>query len=211
MVVSADKNFGKKLQPVKNKPFTFTAPTLIYPAQYKDLQLVPFYTVHDARYMLYWRYATPAQLDGIKEEMRRSEEAKLALERITVDQVAPGEQQPESDHNFKGEKTEAGVHRDRHWRTAQGWFSYDLRNESGEARKLRLTYFGQDRDRSFDIFVNDRLLKSVELNGAEGDRFFDVDYILPENVVKEKILTVKFVAKEGSTAGGIFYVRLLKQ
>jgi uncharacterized protein len=211
LIVSRNKTFAGALQPVKGKPFTFTAPALIYPAKYKNLQLVPFYTVHDARYMLYWRYATPEQLEQIKEELRKSEEAKLALEAVTLDQVAPGEQQPESDHNFKGDRTETGVHRDRHWRTAKGWFSYDLKNRGGEARKLRLTYFGQDKNRSFDIYINNRFLQSVELNGKEGDKFFDVDYHLPEEVGKEKVLTVKFVAKEGSFAGRVFYVRLLKQ
>ena len=210
MIVTADKKNITTLQPVKNKTFTYTASNLIYPAKYKSLQLVPFYTLHDKRYMLYWRYATPEQLESIKEEIRKKEEVKLALEKITADQVAPGEQQPESDHNFKGEQTESGVHKDRHWRTAKKWFSYELKNTDVSARTLRLTYFGQDRNRLFDIYVNNVLLQTVELNGAKGDVFFDVDYVLPAEVEKEKLITVKFVAKENSTAGAVYYVRLLK-
>nr|WP_297819809.1 DUF6805 domain-containing protein [Segetibacter sp.] len=212
MIVSASRNFTTALQPVQHKPFTYTASNVIYPVKYKNLQLVPFYTIHDARYMLYWRYATPHQLEGIKEGLRKSEEAKLALQAITVDQVAPGEQQPESDHNFKGERTETGVHLDRHWRSASGWFSYDLRNLNKEARKLRITYSGQDRSRSFYIYVNNVLLKAVELKGSEGDKFFDVEYELPAEIVNtpSALLTVKFVAHEGSIAGGVYYARLLK-
>ncbi|HEU4903637.1 MAG TPA: glycoside hydrolase family 127 protein [Flavisolibacter sp.] len=211
LVVSTKKHFSQDLQPVKNKTLTFSAADLIYPPKYRNLQLVPFYTIHDARYMLYWRYATPEQLAGIKEEIRQNEEAKLALESLTVDQVAPGEQQPESDHNFKGEKTESGVYKDRHWRTAKGWFGYDLKNPAGEARTLRLTYYGLDRDRSFDLYVNDHLLQAVELKGTGGDRFFDVDYDLPQEVARQKLLTVKFVAKDGLVAGGVYDVRVLKE
>ena len=210
MIVAADKNFNAALQPVKNKALTYTAPSVIYPAKYKNLQLVPFYTIHDARYMLYWRYTTPQQFATIQEELRKSEEVKLALEAITIDQVAPGEQQPESDHNFKGEKTESGVYKDRHWRTAKGWFSYDLKNPGREARKLRLTFYGKDKDRFFDVYVNGLLLQSVQLKGQEGDKFFDVDYALTNEMMKEEILTVKFVANEESVAGGLYYVRLLK-
>lgn len=210
MIVTSDKKNITALKPVKNKVFTYTASSLIYPAQYKNLLLVPFYTLHDTRYMLYWRYATPQQLETIKEELRKKEEVKLALEKITVDQVAPGEQQPESDHNFKGEQTESGVHKDRHWRTAKKWFSYELKNEDTSARALRITYYGQDRNRLFDIYVNNVLLQTVELNGSKGDRFFDVDYVLLAEVAKEKLITVKFAANENSTAGGIYYVRLLK-
>ncbi len=54
------------------------------------------------------------------------------------------------------------------------------------------------------------LLQTVELNGSKGDQFFDVDYLLPAEVVKEKSITVKFAAKENSTAGGVYYVRLVK-
>jgi uncharacterized protein len=210
MIVTADRKNITSLHKVKGKTFAYTASDLIYPAKYKNLQLVPFYTLHDTRYMLYWRYATPAQLESIKEELRKKEEMKLALEKITVDQVAPGEQQPESDHNFKGEQTESGVHKDRHWRTAKKWFSYELKNTDAAARILRITYFGQDRNRLFDIYVNNMLLQSVELNGTKGDQFFDVDYALPAEVAKEKLMIVKFAAKENSTAGGIYYVRLLK-
>ncbi|RXK62240.1 glycosyl hydrolase [Lacibacter luteus] len=210
MFVTADKKNITSLQPVKGKAFTYTASSFVYPAKYKELQLVPFYTIHDSRYMLYWRYATPAQLETIKEEIRKKEEAKIALEKITVDQVAPGEQQPESDHFFKGEQTESGVHRDGHWRTAKKWFSYELKNADATARTLRITYFGQDRNRLFDIYVNDVLLQTVELNGTKGDQFFDEDYVLPAEVAKQKMIIVKFVAKDKSIAGGIYYVRLLK-
>jgi uncharacterized protein len=212
MIVSSNKNFSTSLHAIKDEPFTYSASNLIYPAQYKNLKLVPFYTIHDARYMLYWRYATPQQLESIKEELRKNEEAKLALEAITVDHVAPGEQQPEADHNFKGERTESGVYKDRHWRTAKGWFSYDLRNLNAAARKLRITYYGQDKNRLFDIYVNDLLLKTVELNGTGGDKFFDVDYDLPGEIINNSTqkLTVKFVAKEKFEAGGIYYLRLLK-
>jgi hypothetical protein len=141
--------------------------------------------------------------------LREQEQAKLALEAKTVDQVAPGEQQPESDHNFKGEKTESGIHRDRHWRHAAGWFSYDLKNRDKSARTLRVTYFGLDNDRHFDIYLNDQLFQTVHLDGKGGDNFVDADYALPGNLNTETI-RIRFVAHIGSMAGGIYYLRLLK-
>jgi hypothetical protein len=212
MIVSNSKDFSKALTPVKGKPFTFTAAGLIYPDSFRHLQLVPFYTLHDARYMLYWRHATPEGLQTIREEIRRNEKDRLALEAQTVDYVAPGEQQPESDHNFKGEKTESGVFRERHWRHAAGWFSYDLQNRKGEGRKLQITYSGNDKNRTFDLFVNGALLQTVTLDGSAGDKFVDVDYALPQSVLDQSpsIITIKFVARPGSIAGGVFGVRLLK-
>lgn len=210
MIIAADSSFTDALTAVPGKPFTFILPAAANSAG-KAMQLVPFYTVHDSRYMIYWRYASPEKYENIKAELLQREAQRLALEARTVDQVAPGQQQPESDHAFRGEQTDSGLHRNRHWRTARGWFSYELRNPERAARQLRITYFGRDRDRAFDIMVNGQLLQAVHLNGEEGDRFFDVDYELPAAIAQSgDRLTLKFVAHAGSTAGGIYYVRLLR-
>ena len=213
LIVSTKKDIASDIAPVKNKLLTFQATNVIYPDKYKRLQLVPFFQLHDTRYMIYWPVTTPEKLVARQQSSREDEGAKLALEKQTIDQVAPGEQQPESDHNFKGENTESGVFNDRHWRHASGWFSYDFKNPNKEGRKLRITYFGGDRNRTFDIYLNNILLKTVSLDGSAGDKFFDVDYPIPETLVKnslDNVLIVKFVAHQASVAGGIYYIRLLK-
>lgn len=135
------------------------------------------------------------------------------MEAQTVDQVATGEQQPESDHGFQGERTEAGVFKNRHWRHAKGWFSYNLRKRGPGARILRITYYGADKDRQFNILVNNQLLKREQLQGTAGDKFVDIDYELPSNLLAQSsdVVTVKFLAEPGSTAGGVYYVRLLRK
>jgi DUF1680 family protein len=43
------------LQPVAGKPLTYTAPSAIRPAEFRELELMPFFRLHDARYMIYWK------------------------------------------------------------------------------------------------------------------------------------------------------------
>jgi hypothetical protein len=53
----------------------------------------------------------------------------------------------------------------------------------------------------------------VELKGEGGDKFVDVDYSIPASVkesIDDGVLTVKFRAAEGSMAGGIYHVRLMR-
>lgn len=212
LILATGDNIAAGLKKVNGKPLTFSASSIIESEKYRNVELRPFFEIHDARYIVYWPVTTKENLARIKEEIARKEELKLNLELLTVDQVAPGEQQPESDHNFQGERTEAGVHRDRHWRHTSAWFSYDLKNKGRSAKKLRITYYGLDRGRSFDIYLNDILLATVTLDGSKGDNFFDVDYELPEaafNAAGEN-LKLKFVAHPNSLAGGIYYVRLMK-
>jgi uncharacterized protein len=159
-----------------------------------------------------WSVSTQSEYEAKKQAMAEKEKAKLALEIITIDQIAPGEQQPETDHNFAGEKTSAGLNNSMHWRDAAGWFGYDLFDKKKEAVTLQITYFGLDRKRSFDIFLNDTKLETVTLNGDKGDAFFTVDYAIPDEIKKANtgVLKLKFVAALKSRAGGIYYIRLLK-
>jgi hypothetical protein len=136
----------------------------------------------------------------------------MKLEAITLDVVTAGEQQPESDHNFKGEKTDTGMFKERHFRNGKGSFSYDLKNNNLEARKLRITYFGAEKNRNFDIFVNEVLVATLNMDGSEGNQFIDKIIELPETILdgKPKILQVQFKAKPNSAITGIYEVRLLR-
>ncbi len=212
-IVTAKEDFNPALKPVPGKPLTFSASNLIYPDRFKSVELVPFYKIHDSRYMVYWPVTTADKLTQKLMAVKAHEDARLALELRTIDQVAPGEQQPESDHNYQGERSETGIYKDRHWRNAKGWFSYDFKNTAGRARKLRVTYYGAEKDRNFDIAINDTLLKSVQLNGTSGADFVDVDYEIPTELINTSAngsLRVKFTAHPNSTTANIYYIRLLQ-
>ncbi|MFW6043316.1 MAG: beta-L-arabinofuranosidase domain-containing protein [Marinilabiliaceae bacterium] len=213
MLVTEHENWEENIRPVPGESLTFEASELIIPDSAKDLRLKPFYRIHDARYMVYWRTGSEAELRETREKLKQQEQKVQELEKRTIDQVATGEQQPESEHNFRGEETETGVHEDRHWRHATGWFAYDLNDPENEAEVLRITYFGEDADRTFDILINDEVIETVTLDGSQGDEFFHVDYPVADsikNAAPEGRLTVKFRAHEGSVAGGVYDVRLMR-
>lgn len=198
--------------PVKNKPLHFTARNSIYPAKFSSLELQPFFEIHDSRYMLYWRTTDKAGFAQLRQTLQAKEKQKLLLESSTLDQVAPGEQQPESDHQFQGAQTETGLQKDQHWRKTGNWFSYQLRNTGNAAKTLRITYHGGERSSAFDIYINEQLLKTEQLHGAAGNTFIDINYAIPGYMVTgDGKLTVKFAAKPGSSTARIFYVRLLSE
>lgn len=210
LMVSATKNMDGDVVADDSKPFTYQASKLIYQDKYKDLKLVPFYTLQDTRYILYWPYTNTTDLPRVMALRKEKEEAKHQLEIQTVDFVNTGEQQPENDHNFKGEKTDNGSFAERHFRNGSGWFSYELKNPTGNANKLRLTYHGRERNRNFDIFINNILVTNVKLDGTAGDKFIEADYPLPKEVLTAKQLDVKFVAAPKLGIANIYEVRLMK-
>ena len=213
VMVTGDGDWSAKLVPVEGSPLTFKADGLFYPVPEGGIELMPFYRVHDARYTVYWNVTTKEEFDAMKAEIEQKEKELMALEAATIDFVQPGQQQPETEHSFKSKDTENGVHQDRHWRHARGWFSYELRDSDKEAAKLRITCFGQDSGRNFDILMNGMHLATVNLDGTMGDTFVDMDFEIPAEVLasnKDGKYEVKFVAHPGSIAGGIFGVRLIR-
>jgi hypothetical protein len=214
VLVAASTDFLERIERLDGDELRFKTNGLIEPAAYRDLELVPFFRVHRSRYMLYWPFSTPEALQARRADSARGEAALLRLEELTIDKVAPGEQQPESDHEFAGRETESGVNFGRHWRHAAGWFGYRLNDPEGAARYLRIDYFGADSGRTFTIELNGVVLAEVTLTGERGPYFYSVDYPLAPEVLarsEDGKHTLRFVAGEGSIAGGIYGVRLLRE
>ncbi len=213
LLIMDDAKWPQKIKPVPGEPLTFSFNGILYPAKANELKLIPFYRLHDARYIMYWQTATSVELVQIIEDLRKKEEEAMLLEENTIDKVDTGQQQPESDHNVRFHDSEAGFYKDRHWRHARGWFSYELNDPGQEAKTLRVTYSGNDKGRNFDILINQQLLSTVNLDSTYGDRFVEIDYTIPSEIFEKSAqgkLEVMFKAHEGSIAGGVFYVRLLK-
>lgn len=210
--VSDRADFIRRFKPVPGQPLTFTAPGLVQGAKGEEkLQLIPFFRLHDSRYMLYWGHTTRAQQSLLRVELAQAEQARLALDAQTIDQVAPGEQQPESDHGFTGEGVETGISPAGRWRHARQWFGYVLNDPLARARSLRLTLASSDAGRRFDVLVNGRLVAELEL-ASEAQPLYARDIALPADLVAAAggKLEVRFVAKPGSVAGGLYGLRLLR-
>jgi DUF1680 family protein len=214
MLVGDPESLAAGVRPVAGRTLTFTARDLIRPASAADLELVPFFRVHDSRYMVYWRTVAPAEYEDTVARLAADERVRLALEARTLDRVVAGEQQPEVEHRVQVGDSRTGLMHGRPWRDAADWFSYEL--AAGAERgplELRVTYFAGERGRRFDILVNDRVIAAVTLDGRERDRFVDVAYPIPADAVASAPagrLTVKFAAQDGSRAGAVYEVRLVR-
>ncbi|TWI67708.1 hypothetical protein IP91_01827 [Pseudoduganella lurida] len=208
MFVSDAQDFTSRIQPVNGQPLTFTAPGLIRgPQGAPNLRLIPFFRLHDARYTMYWQQSTPANYTALREATARGEVERLELAKRTIDKVAPGEQQPESDHGFQGEGEASGIDGVRHWRRATGWFSYVLNDRKGEAKVLRLTFASADAGRTFDVLRDGELLETVTITQAP-QPFYTRDVPLKE--AKSGKFEVRFVARQGSVAGPLYGLALLR-
>ena len=212
MLVGNAPEIEEAIHPVPGKPLHFTASMAIRPDHYQSLELEPFYQIHDTRYMVYWQTVPTEAYEEVVARLAEKERERLALEARTLDLVHPGEQQTEVEHAFAAEGPQQGAHLGRTWRAAKSWFEYRLDSGGRRAEFLRVTLYAADRGKQFDVMVNGRNIATLQLTGGDPDQFVDREIELPAEIAEASEggpLTVRFVARENSTAGPIYGLRLL--
>ncbi len=181
----------------------------VYPTQKsKSLELIPFFRLHNSRYAVYFRQASEEQFKTIQEEMATAEQKATDLANRTVDLVFPGEQQPESDHGILYEASETGTHKDRHFRRAKGWFSYNLKVKE-EASQLMITVRQEDRNKAVILLNNEKLTVHPTVSKADKDGFIRLCYLLPRKL-KAGSCEILFKPDGTEWTSAVYEVRLLK-
>ena len=207
-------DIAKNLKPVPGKPLHFKLATRMENAI--DGELQPFFEIHDSRYMMYWLALGENDYKAYMQKLADEEKARQALEARTMDKVNPGEQQPETDHRMETDDSNKGNTEGIFFRDAKDghYFSYLMQTKGETNLSLQLKFWGQDewRTSEFDIYVNDKLLCSVNNSHRwRTTQFKTVDYAIPSEFVKgKKEIRVKFVAHKGKQVGQIYGVRLVK-
>lgn len=211
IVISEPQGLTSLVKPVLGKPLTFYLSGL-YPEKYETgMELIPFYRLHESRYIIYWAQATRSEVETLSRQIELEEQERIKLDAITIDKVVCGEQQPESDHFIVFDDSNIGVMEDIHWREAKTWFSYQLKDESKRTKVLYVKYFDDDKNRKFTILLNDQELQTVSALGDKGDKLQTLLIPIPEKIDISEKLILKFEAVSGSKTAKIAEVRLLTE
>lgn len=228
LIANKIEDIANDLVPVEGKPLHFYLKTRMenYAAVDADQQsnrmtalteLMPFFELHDSRYMLYWLALSSKTYKEYIANLAREEKERLELEANTIDKVQPGEQQPESDHFMEIEgNSNKGVTNDVPFRDARDGasFSYMLQTKGNTNLSLRIRYWGQDEWRTceYDLYVDDVLVKSVNNSRKwRSSQWKYETYPIPAEALSgKKQVRVKFVSKPHRQVGEIYEVRLVR-
>jgi hypothetical protein len=201
-----------RVRPVAGRPLTFTMAGAVEPAAFHGLELIPFFRLHDARYMVYWRSVSRQGYAAVAAARAAEEKRLWDLEARTFDRVVPGEAGTEAAHHLAGEGSATGAHLGRRWRDAGSWFGYELKAIPGTPMDLVVTYWQGERGRRFGILSGDTVIAEVTLDGGNPDRFSEVAYVVPPGLAAaDGRLPVRFVGRDGSRAGAVYDVRLVRR
>lgn len=176
-----------------------------------EIDLVPFYEIHDSRYSVYWPVAERSAVSVRRAELVAADRESLALDTMTVDKIAFGEQQPESDHGFQGEETTVTVDLNgRRARSTTAAMAVTLKDEEGTGRLLRVGYRLGGDPAGVAIRIDGHLV--AEETFAAGEEAFDVDYGLSDQITTAAVgvFQLEFEALNGLSTPGITTIRLIR-
>ena len=185
---------------------------------WESLKLVPFYTIHHQRYMCYWYQQTEENYKN--SSMAQSEAAMEALQKRTLDFVAPGEQQSEAGHEVQySSNSTTGEYNTERYRDARanGYIQYTLYNNSGieEGLSVMLRFNLADRGRMAVLTIDGEKVADItipaRMKGSDGNGFYNAEYPIPAAMAKgKKQFVVRLTASSSTLCPGLYYLRLLK-
>ena len=186
------------------------------------LNLVPFYSIHHARYQCYWYQQTEEAFAN--SDMARQDALEKDLQDRTIDFVGTGEQQSEAGHDASySQGSSTGMFRDEYYRDVQrnGYIQYTLSNpmQLKDSLSVMCRFTTADSGRKGTLYVDGVALANIEIvnnaAGADDNGFYNVEYPLPDELiydekgnVKTKFV-VKLQASSSTVCPGWYYVRLL--
>jgi hypothetical protein len=122
--------------------------------------------------------------------------------------------QPERDHNLQSEISWPSSYQGEKGREARsgGFFSFDARVLPDQPVALVARYWGEERNRAFDILIDGQVIAEELLEGDHPGRFFDVTYPIPEELTQGKEeVTIRFQPRQDRTAGPVFGCRIVQR
>jgi hypothetical protein len=211
LVADADADLLARIAPVDGQPCTFRTRNLAKP---EDVTLSPFFRLHFQRYAIYWQVADAAHAAEQQRQIAQEERLERELDARTADRVRLGEQQPETDHQMRIEKSRTGIGPSgKHFRAADdgGWFGFEMKPPpAGTKTAVRLAYWGRDNGPEFDLLVDGTVITTAKPPGSGKEDYEGVEYPVAASLLagKDKV-TVRVQAKPGKPAPAVYDLRLV--
>jgi DUF1680 family protein len=217
-LVTSDKPLTEWLQPVADNLGVFRTVGVGRgtEGQASEVEFVPFYRLHRRTYSVYWDFDTNDSWTKKIEELKTERARQQKLEAATVAFVAPGDAEKEKSFNPKSEESAPDREVGRVGRRSKKWFSYELPVDPAKPLVLVATFNNQERaKRSFEVFVDGQRIGEGAIEryppGSPTARFYDVDYKIPAELVKDKQkVTVRFQSTSGNETATVYGIRIVR-
>lgn len=165
-----------------------------------SLELEPFFEVHDARYQMYFQTYTKEDYKEKQAVLKQQEIDAIAIEAKTIDKINCGEQQPEVDHLYKGEKSDSGYDDGYFWRNTSSYISYQLTNKNQEGKSIEISFLGDFKLDNMAILINEKPAEIISKN----------EKLIRLKLDNSEVVNLKIMSKDGQKTAKLYQIRIVK-
>jgi uncharacterized protein len=165
-----------------------------------SLELEPFFEVHDARYQMYFQTYTKEDYKEKQAVLKQQEIDAIAIEAKTIDKINCGEQQPEVDHLYKGEKSDSGYDDGYFWRNTSSYISYQLTNKNQEGKSIEISFLGDFKLDNMAILINEKPAEIISKN----------EKLIRLKLDNSEVVNLKIMSKDGQKSAKLYQIRIVK-
>lgn len=165
-----------------------------------SLELQPFFEVHDARYQMYFQTYTKEDYKEKQALLKQQEIDAMAIEAKTVDKINCGEQQPEADHLYKGEKSDSGYDEGRFWRNTSSYISYQMVNKNLEGKLIEISFLYDLKPDNLYVLINEKPAEIIS----------KTDKLIQFKLDNSEVINLKIKSKDGKETSKLYQIRIVK-
>ena len=181
----------------------------------QEIRFRPFHEINDEYYSVYFDLFNPGEWKTRQQEYEAEKRRQRKMDSLTIDALRIGEMQPERDHELTGEDSFTGEAHGKKWRATRGGsLFFTMKVSAVGANELLLSYWGMDnRNRTFDIFVDGSLVATEDINKYKASKFYDITYPIPAALTsgKEKV-RIELRAKPRNNVGPLYgTIRMMRK
>ena len=143
---------------------------------------------------------TKSEFENQKSLQKQQEDVLMALEARTIDKINCGEQQPEVDHQYKGEQSNSGYDDEKFWRNTRSYISYQLQNKSNAGKYLEISILDDFKAENLEISINGNIAEIISVDNK----------IIKINLPSIENMLVKLSAKTKAPTPRFHQIRILK-
>ena len=158
------------------------------------LTFVPFNTLNDERYGIYWYFESPFEVADAGQILANKENGRLNMSK--TDSTQPGYGQYENDpiHQMEEKDSEAGTIEDggsTRYAKAGGYFKYQLVVNKDKANSVLCQFAKEDNGKTIKISVGDTVIAEKTLNYTGDQAFYSEYFAIPAEVLASNVKTIQ--------------------
>lgn len=165
------------------------------------LTFVPFNTLNEERYGIYWYFESPFDVADESQILMGKEDGRVSAS--TIDSTQPGYGQYENDliHQMQEQNSEAGTIEgggSTRYAKAGGYFMYNFIISEDKANSVLCRFAKEDNGKTIKITVGDTVIAEKTLDYKGDDEFYNEYFTISEDVLKNSKKTISVANDDGT-------------